>query len=149
MTELALDTLRDRLEMAADRPPDRPKKRRTVTKPQLLTRDKLDGRTNAAKVFDKLVTDIESDLGGHAQLSTIEHCLVEAFAGACVTLYHLNTKLALGQEIDLAHHAQAVSAMVRVASRLGLARRARDITSPPSVADYLKHVAEQKNGAAP
>jgi hypothetical protein len=40
------------------------------------------------------------------------------FAGAAVTLQHLNTQLALGQPIDLSQHAQAVSAMVRGASRL-------------------------------
>ena len=33
----------------------------------------------------------------------------------------------LGQPIDLSQHAQAVSAMVCVASRLGLQRRARDV----------------------
>jgi len=33
----------------------------------------------------------------------------------------------LGQPIDLSQHAQAVSAMVRVASRLGLQKRARDV----------------------
>jgi hypothetical protein len=53
--------------------------------------------------------------------------LVEGFAGAAVTLQHLNTQLALGQPIDLFQHAQAVSAMVRVASRLGLQPRARDV----------------------
>jgi hypothetical protein len=57
-------------------------KYRRATKPQLLTREQLDGRTNAAKVFDGLVSDIEGDLGGHDQLSTIERALVEAFAGA-------------------------------------------------------------------
>jgi hypothetical protein len=57
-------------------------KYRRATKPQLLTREQLDGRTNAAKVFDRLVSDIEGDLGGHDQLSTIERALVEAFAGA-------------------------------------------------------------------
>jgi hypothetical protein len=42
------------------------------------------------------------------------------FAGAAVTLQHLNTQLALGRPIDLSQDAQAVSA---VASRLGLQRR--------------------------
>jgi hypothetical protein len=37
-----------------------------MTKPQLLTREQLDGRTNAAKLFDQLITNIEGDLGGHA-----------------------------------------------------------------------------------
>jgi hypothetical protein len=90
-----------------------------ATRPQLLTRAQLDGRTSAAKAFDKLVADIEADL-----------------AGAAVTLQHLNTRLALGQEIDLSQHAQAVSAMVRVASRLGLQRRAREIIPDPL--DYAR-----------
>ena len=107
-----------------------------ATRPQLLTRAQLDGRTSAAKAFDKLVADIEADLGGRDQLSAIELALIEAFAGAAVTLQHLNTRLALGQEIDLGQYAQVVSAMVRVASRLGLRRRARDLT--PSLSDLLR-----------
>src|SRR5215831_10590994 len=111
MTKLALNSPRNSPERARRKP-------HRATRPQLLTRDQLDGRTNAAKVFDRLVIDIEGDLGGRDQLSTIERALVEAFAGAAVTLQHLNTKLALGEEIDLAQHAQAVGTMVRVASRL-------------------------------
>lgn len=110
----------------------KPVRRRShkATRPQLLTRSELDGRTNAAKLFDKLVVDIENDLGGHNELSTIERALVEGFAGAALTLHDLNTRLALGQEIDLSQHAQAVSAMVRVASRLGISRRAKEVTTP-------------------
>jgi hypothetical protein len=52
-------------------------------KHRLLTRDQLDGRTNAAKVFDRLVTNIEADLGGRDQLSTIELALIEAFLWRC------------------------------------------------------------------
>jgi hypothetical protein len=107
-----------------------------ATRLQLLTRAQLDGRTSAAKAFDKLVADIEADLGGRDQLSTIQLVLIEAFAGVAVTLQHLNTRLALGQEIDLGQHAQAVSAMVRVASRLGLQRRAREIIPDPL--DYAR-----------
>jgi hypothetical protein len=94
-----------------------------------LTRDLIDGRCNAAKVFDRLVGSIQNDLGGRDQLTAIEVALVEAFAGAAVTLENLNTRLLLGQEIDLGQHAQAVSAMVRVASRLGISRRPRDVSS--------------------
>jgi hypothetical protein len=94
-----------------------------------LTRDQLDGRTQAAKLFDKLVSEIESDLGGRAALSTIERALVEAFVGAAVCLNSLNAQLALGQPIDLAQHAQAASVLVRIASRLGLSRRAREVLS--------------------
>ena len=85
----------------------------------------LDGRTSAAKAFHRLVADIESDLGGSDRLSAIERTLVEGFAGTAVTLQHLNTQLALGQPIDLSQHAQAVSAMVRVA----MADQAQDPSS--------------------
>jgi protein subunit release factor B len=43
---------------------------------------------------------------------------LRGFAGAAVILQHLNTQLVLGQPIDLSQHAQAVSAMLGVASRL-------------------------------
>jgi hypothetical protein len=117
-----------------------------ATRPQLLTRVQLDGRTSAAKAFDKLVAAIEADLGGRDQLSTIQLALIEAFAGAAVTLQHLNTRLALGQEIDLGQYAQVVSAMVRVASRLGLQRRARDLT--PTLSDLLREDQARQQAAA-
>jgi hypothetical protein len=106
-----------------------------ATRPQLLTRATLDGRTNAARFFDRLVADIESDLC-RDQLSAIERQLIEAFAGAAVSLHHLNTQLALGQTIDIGQHAQCVSAMVRVATRLGLQRRSKNIT--PRLSDILR-----------
>jgi hypothetical protein len=111
----------------------KPAKRRNKgrIKPQLLTRAELDGRTNAAKFFDRLVAAIQTDLGGRDCLSAIELALVEAFAGACVTLDNLNTRLLLGEAIDLSQHSLTVSAMVRVAARLGVSRRMRDVTSDP------------------
>jgi hypothetical protein len=118
-----------------------------TTKPQLLNRAVLDGRTNAAKTFDRIVADIHSDLGGRDQLSAIELALVEAFAGAAVTLDNLNTRLLLGEQIYLSEHAQAVSAMVRVASRLGLQRRSRDVT--PGLAELLAEPSEEAAGELP
>lgn len=128
------------MEMVAGCPldaPVKPPRRRSkrATKPQLLVRSRLDGRTNAAKYFDQLVSDIESDLN-RDQLSAIERQLIEAFAGAATTLQHLNTQLALGQPIDVSQHAQCVGAMVRVASRLGLSRRAKDVG--PTLSDILR-----------
>ena len=116
----------------------KPTKRRShvATRPQLLTRQSLDQRTNAFKIFTKIVSDIETDLGGADRLSTIEHALIEGFAGAALTLHNLNCRLALGLAIDLGQHAQAVSAMVRVASRLGVSRRARTIE--PTLSDIMR-----------
>jgi hypothetical protein len=129
--------------LSSEKPRRRPHR---ASRPQLLTRDALDQRTNAFKLFDRLVVDIEQDLGGRDQLSTIERALVEAFAGAAVTLHNLNTRLALGESIDLGQHAQAVSAMVRVASRLGLQRRAKDIG--PTLGDILREDLEQQRLAS-
>jgi hypothetical protein len=112
---------------------DKPVRRRPhrATRPQLVTRAALDGRTGAARLFDKLVGDIETDLGGHDRLSTIQRTLVEAFVGGAVTLHNLNVRLALGQDIDPGTHGAVVSALVRVASRLGVQRVPRDITPDP------------------
>jgi hypothetical protein len=102
-------------------------RRHRPTRPQLLTREQLDGRTGAAKFFAQLADQISADLGGRDQLSAIELALVEAFCSSAIVASNLNTRLLLGEPIDLGQHAQAVSAMVRVASRLGLSRRAKDV----------------------
>jgi hypothetical protein len=137
-----METVANSSEIALGCPNAGAKKRRNhrATKPQLLTREALDKRTNACKLFDRVCADIEADLGGRDQLSTIELQLIEAFAGAAVTLSDLNCRIALGQGIEPGDHALAVSAMVRVASRLGLSKRARDVT--PSLSDYLQQAAE-------
>lgn len=78
-------------------------------------------------MFDRLVTEISSDLGGPDQLTAIEKALVQGFAGAAVCVEDLNARMALGQIIEVSALAQSISAMVRVASRLGEQRRMRDV----------------------
>jgi hypothetical protein len=109
------------------RPVRRPHRR---TKVQLLTRSSLDGRSNAVREFDRIVSGIEQDLGGKDKLSTVQAALVEAFAGAAVHVANLNTRLLIGEHIDLTEHSAAIGAMVRVASRIGLSRVPRDCTPP-------------------
>ena len=90
----------------------------------------LDKATGAARFFDRAVREIESDLGGRRQLSRIEGELIRAFAGAATTPQYLNIQVALGEssEIDLTGYATIASTMLRIGSRLGLARRPRDVT---------------------
>jgi hypothetical protein len=90
----------------------------------------LDKATGAARFFDRMVREIENDLGGRRQLSRIESELIRAFAGAATTLQYVNVQVALGEgsEIDLAGYATIASTMLRIGSRLGLARRPRDVT---------------------
>jgi hypothetical protein len=87
-------------------------------------RSRLDQRSGPVKEFDALVTAIETDLGGRDQLSAIERALVEAFASATMVLNHLSTKMLAGEKIEMTEHGAAVGAMVRVAARLGIGRRA-------------------------
>lgn len=103
---------------------------------RLLTRESLDGRTYAARLFDQWLSEIENDLGGRAELSTIERTLIRAYVSAAIVAENLNAKLLLGEEIDFSQHSQCVSAMTRVASRLGIRRRARDVV--PDLAEYLE-----------
>ena len=122
---------------------DTSRTRNGSSKIRLLTRDALDGRTKARKQFDAIAEDIAADLGGEDQLSTVQRHLVEAFAGAAIHVNDINARLLLGEQIDIVAHSQAISTMVRVASRIGLARVPRDV-SPPSVAEYLAHKARQR-----
>jgi hypothetical protein len=136
-------------EMAPGRHTNGRKKYRKRTQPQLLSRQDLDRRRNAVQAFDRLVRDITGDLAGDTEISAIERHLIEAFAGASITLDNLNAKVLLGQEINLAEYAQTVSAMVRVASRLGLQRRCKDISPQEALDQYLaqKHAASDEVAA--
>jgi hypothetical protein len=114
-------SMENTLSGASDVP--RKRRRKNPPKPRMLTRKDLDNRTNAAKSFDRLYSAISSDLGG--DLTAVERSLVEGFVGATVVLQALNTRLALGQEIDLSEHAAVCSSMVRIAAKIGLSRRSR------------------------
>jgi hypothetical protein len=122
------------------------KKRKT--KPR-ATRDlvAIDQHSGAGWFFAKLVHDIESDLAGRRNLSRIESELIRAFAGAATTLQYLNHQVLLGEssEIDLTGYATIASTMVRIGSRLGLGRRARDVT--PSLSEHLASLRDQNKAS--
>jgi hypothetical protein len=118
--------------------------KRQTTKPKRATRDlvKIDEHSAAGRFHAKLVRDIESDLSGKRNLSRIESELIRAFAGAATTLQYLNAQVALGElsEIDLTGYSTIASTMLRIGSRLGLGRRARDVT--PSLSEHLASLRE-------
>jgi hypothetical protein len=94
---------------------------------RLISADELDGRTRAHRAFNALVAGITADLGGEDRLSSIERVLIQAFAGASVHAADLNARLLQGDPIDLTEHAAMIGAMVRIASRLGVGRRPREL----------------------
>jgi hypothetical protein len=127
----------------------RPRRHRP-TKPQLVSRSQIDARTNAYKVFDKIVGDVTADLGGRDQLSAVETALVESFAGIFVMLDDLNVRVLLGEKVDPFVYCQVTSTLTRVASRLGLRRKPKDIT--PDLGSYLadrRHEPPDDDGDAP
>lgn len=111
----------------------------------LLTRGQLDGRTKARRLFDSIADGIAADLGGEDRLSTIEKHLVEAFAGVAVHVNAANARLLLGHPVDLGEIAQACSTLVRIATRLGTKRVAKEV---PSLETYLagKYATRRNNG---
>jgi hypothetical protein len=139
-------------EIAADQPPKArvkaPRRRRPAKMP-VISRVQVDGRTYAARVFDKIVGDVTADLGGRDQLSAVEATLVEAFAGCAVMVDDYNTRALLGERPDPFVYCQVASTLVRVASRLGLQRRARDVG--PTLGDLMRadHVQHQSDEALP
>ena len=99
----------------------------------------IEQATGAARFFDRMVREIETDLGGRRQLSRIQGELIRAFAGAATTLQYLNVQVALGEasEIDLGGYSTIASTMLRIGSRLGLQRRPKDVTS---LSEYLEQI---------
>jgi hypothetical protein len=108
--------------------PEKPavRKHRATRKLQFLTRESLDGRTRARKIFDAITRGVTSDLPPD-QLSTIQQHLIQAFAGAAVRVHDINARLLKGEEPDILAHSQAISSLVRVASRLPIGRVPRDV----------------------
>jgi hypothetical protein len=102
---------------------------------RLLARERLDGRTRVRRQFDAISAGIAADLGGEDQLSTVQKHLVEAFAGCAITLNDLNARAMLGEAIDIMAYSTAVSTLVRVAAKLGMARQPRDAGA--TLADIL------------
>jgi hypothetical protein len=130
-------SLPDPWKKAPKRPNGKPLRRpHRRAKPQLLTARDLDRRSNSYKMFVQLTAEIENDLGGRDALSTIERTLIEAYASAAVVLQHFSTQLALGQKVALTEFTGVASSMVRIAAKLGLRRRQREVEE--TLDEYLR-----------
>jgi hypothetical protein len=102
-------------------------------KVRLLTRDNLDQRTRACKLFDATVRHLVRDMGGDP--STVQRCLAEAFAGQFLIVTDINSRLKLGEKIDITEQSVANNCLVRIAARLPDVRVPKDVT--PTLDQYL------------
>ena len=101
----------------------------------------LDGRSAGARRFRDLVLEIIADQGGSENLAAARVQLIRRFAAASVLAESLEAELVDGRPIDIAEHAQLCSSLVRLAQRIGINRRLKNVT--PDLQDYLEHHATE------
>jgi hypothetical protein len=96
----------------------------------------VDGRSAIARRFRDLVLEIMGDQGGPDNCAQARIQLIRRFAAASVIAEGLEAAYVNGQQIDITTHTQLCSSLVRIAHRIGINRRLRNVT--PALADYLE-----------
>ena len=116
----------------------KPRKRQKnwTPRPKLVDRSSLDGRTTAARLYDKLIGDVVADLGGLDQVGQIEHGLDHRYVASRLGVESHAARMVAGQAVDWSEFAGTASTMIRAAARLKPWRRLKDVTVP-SLASYL------------
>jgi hypothetical protein len=95
----------------------------------------VDGRTVLGRRFRDIAEALMVDQGGADRLSEARIQLIRRFAAAACLAEQMESKLVRGEQIDLQEHATLCSSLVRLGQRIGIDRRAKNIT--PSLAEYL------------
>jgi hypothetical protein len=95
----------------------------------------VDGRSLIARRYRDICSAVTTDQGGADHCAEARLQLIRRFAACAVLAESLEARLANGESIDITEHALLTSSMVRVAQRLGIDRRVRDIT--PTLDQYL------------
>jgi hypothetical protein len=101
----------------------------------------IDGRSAMARRFKDITGAVLADQGGADQCSESRLQLVRRFAAAAVLAEQMESRIANGEQINIAEHAQLCSTLVRIAQRIGLNRVPRDVS--PTLSDYLQQQAEE------
>ena len=96
----------------------------------------LDGRSASARRFRDLVLGFISDAGGADRCSEIKLGLLRRLAATTVQAEILEARMVNGQEVDIPTLCTLASTTLRLASRLGLERTAREVG--PSLGDMLR-----------
>jgi hypothetical protein len=96
----------------------------------------LDGRSSAARRFRDLVSAFLVDMGGIENCSEIKLGLVRQLAAVTVQAELLAAQMVNGVPVDIPTLCQLASTTVRLSTRLGIARIAKNIG--PSFGDLLR-----------
>ena len=126
----------------ADAPSDaprKPRKKRPRSERKLVrlkTLEALDSRTHAAIKAKELVSALESDLGGPANVTVAERQIVQHAGVLGAVIEHQEALWLAGDEVDETALLAAVNCQRRLLETVGLQRRARDVT--PNIATYSR-----------
>jgi len=96
----------------------------------------VDGRTRPALLYKTTVAALVADLGGEGFLSHAQLQLVQRAAGLAVLAAQHEARIVAGEKVDTERYIAVVNAVGRNLTRLGLQRRARNVT-PPDLHDYI------------
>ena len=96
----------------------------------------VDQRSSIARRYRDLMAEAIADSGGLSECSQARLQLIRRLAALSVQLEQLEAKLADGADIDIAEYTSLTSTLVRVVSRLGINRVARDIG--PTLSDIIR-----------
>jgi hypothetical protein len=102
-----------------------------------------DGRTSISRRFKEITGALIADSGGAERCSESRVQLIRRFAATCVLAEAMEARLANGEAINIAEHALLCSTLTRLAGRVGIERRAREIV--PTLQGYLDSIAETKS----
>jgi hypothetical protein len=95
-----------------------------------------DGSLRIARRFREIVEAVTADQGGAELCSESRLQLIRRFSAACVLAEQLESRLASGEQIDVAEHALLCSTLTRLSSRIGIDRVPREVTPDPL--DYAR-----------
>ena len=102
----------------------------------------IDQRSSQARQFRDITSALIIDQGDGAQLSEAKLQLIRRFAALCVVAEEREAKLANGENIDISEHSQLALTLVRIATRIGVARLPKNV---PTLSDYLAKRREVSN----
>ena len=107
----------------------------------------VDGRSVLARRYRDIMGAVVSDQGGAEHLSEAQLQLIRRFSAASMLAEQLEARLAQGEQVNIQEYSVLVSTLVRVAQRIGIERRAKNVT--PSLNQYLSDKKPSGDGTDP
>jgi hypothetical protein len=111
--------------------------------------DQIDGRSVMYRRFKDVVSAILVDLGGADNVTEVKLGLVRRYAALIALAEGFEQRMGRGEAVPVGEYVLIASALVRLATRIGLGRTACDLGTTPSLNAYLAALgaAETKSDA--